>query len=130
MTGAAIRTPPRLLFARQQSMNCFSSGLRGLMRPKAQDHPACGLKGLGLFAISSGIAFQLGCPVLAINFRLPTVLGTRVPETSVDEDRDLTLRKCDVWTDKATAHTERKILPESVTEAMQGCPQCDLWNGV
>jgi hypothetical protein len=102
----------------KETINNFSYRFYGFMSPKPQYGPPCGLQSLRLFAVPSGIAFELRRPVLAVDSRAPTVFRTAVPETSINEDGNLPLREYNVGSNESSVNPDRKILTESVTEAV------------
>ena len=61
--------------------------------PESLDEPPAFVQGRGLHRIPFSVAFEFGLPVLAIGLRDGSVDGTRVPEASVDEYRQLPTRE-------------------------------------
>src|SRR5581483_2749105 len=57
--------------------------------PHADDRPSQVFEGLIVFTVALSITRELRRPVRSIRSRLKAVLRTTVPETTVDEDRNL-----------------------------------------
>jgi hypothetical protein len=94
--------------------------------PHPDDRPACRDQGIRVAIVAIHCPLELWPPIGAIYPRATPMDGASVPEAPVNEHRDLTPRKHDVWPNSTSTEVERKIASEPKTSSMQRRAQSQL----
>lgn len=89
------------------------------MLPKPHNSPSSFLQEQGVRTITLAIPGQLRAPVVGIRSWLASMFRARMPETTVDEDRDPTPGEHDVWPDASAYKIKAKVDPVPVPGTMQ-----------
>lgn len=100
------------------------------MLPEPDDLPSGSLKRGVDALVALHVPPELGSPVPLVRGGLPTVLGTDMPEASVDEDCDLLGGEDDVGPDLHRAEVETEVLPVTEPHPVESAAQGNLRLGV
>ena len=90
-------------------------GARVLVLPRSDDEPAVRHQRRRVPPVAAPVGVELGPPPLGVRFWRDRVLGTAVPETAVDEDRD----PCSGEDDVRSALDTLSVDPEAQAPAVQ-----------
>lgn len=106
------------------NLRCDHGGF--VVLPDSYDRPASRGEAEVHFSISGLVSFELGLPVVAVRLRSSSVLGTAVPEATVDEDGDLLPGEYDIRLHESFRQSDRMMLPEAKAEPVKGRSDRDL----
>jgi hypothetical protein len=94
--------------------------------PDPDYHPAFRGEGIRRHSITLVVTPKLRLPVVAVRTRRIPVSRARVPEASVNEDRDLRAGKSEVWPHNTGARPQRWILAISEASSVKLATETDL----